>query len=116
MSGTLPDARWGERVVAAVVVQPAQAASDDDLLALVRERLARYGFTARVGQGGAIGAAWAQRTKSTTETTDYEFLHGVGVQEIRGIDKLRFGTAAGTDTTTPKDHGIVTWIGAAAAD
>ena len=38
----VPDARWGERVVAAVVVQPAQAASDDDLLALVRERLARY--------------------------------------------------------------------------
>jgi N4-gp56 family major capsid protein len=64
----------------------------------------------------AIGLAWAQRTKSTTDVDDYEFLHGVGVQEIRGIEKLRFGTAAGADTTTPKDHGIVTGFFAAAAD
>lgn len=64
----------------------------------------------------AIGLAWAQRTKSTTDVDDYEFLHGVGVQEIRGIAKLRFGTAAGTDTTTPKDHGIVTGFFAAASD
>jgi N4-gp56 family major capsid protein len=64
----------------------------------------------------AIGLAWAQRTKSTTETTDYEFLHGVGIQEIRGIEKLRFGTAAGADTTTPKDHGIVTGFISAPAD
>lgn len=64
----------------------------------------------------AIGLAWAQRTKSTTDVDDYEFLHGVGVQEIRGIEKLRFGTADGADTTTPKDHGIVTGIFAAAAD
>jgi len=64
----------------------------------------------------AIGLAWAQRTKSTTQNTDYEFLHGVGVQEIRAIEKLRFGTAAGADTTTPKDHGIVTGFFAAAAD
>lgn len=64
----------------------------------------------------AVGIAWAQRTKSTTDTDDYEFLHGVGVQEIRGIEKLRFGTAAGADTTTPKDHGIATAFVAAAAD
>src|SRR3990167_6157734 len=62
----------------------------------------------------AVGLAWAQRTKSTTDTDDYEFLHGVGVQEIRRIQKLRFGTAAAADTTTPKDHGIVTaFVGAA---
>ena len=62
----------------------------------------------------AVGLAWAQRTKSTTDVDDYEFLHGVGVQEIRRVQKLRFGTAAGTDTTTPKDHGIVTaFVGAA---
>ena len=60
--------------------------------------------------------AWAQRTKSTTDTDDYEFLHGVGVQEIRVIEKLRFGTVAGADLTTPKDHGIVTAFVAAAAD
>lgn len=64
----------------------------------------------------AVGLAWAQRTKSTTDTDDYGFLHGVGVQEIRGIEKLRFGTAAGADTTTPKDHGIATAFVAAAAD
>jgi N4-gp56 family major capsid protein len=63
----------------------------------------------------AVGIAWAQRTKSTTDTDDYGFLHGVGVQEIRGIEKLRFGTGV-TDTTTPKDHGIVTGFFAAAAD
>lgn len=64
----------------------------------------------------AVGIAWAQRTKSTTDTDDYEFLHGVGVQEIRGVEKLRFGSAAGADTTTPKDHGIVTAFVGAAAD
>jgi N4-gp56 family major capsid protein len=64
----------------------------------------------------AVGIAWAQRTKSTTDTDDYGFLHGVGVQEIRVINKLRFGTAAGADQTTPKDHGIVTGFFAAAAD
>jgi N4-gp56 family major capsid protein len=64
----------------------------------------------------AVGLAWAQRTKSTTDTDDYEFLHGAGVQEIRGIEKLRFGTVAGADTTTPKDHGIVTAFIAAPAD
>jgi hypothetical protein len=63
----------------------------------------------------AVGLAWAQRTKTTTDIDDYEFLHGVGVQEIRRVEKLRFGTAPG-DTTTPKDHGIVTGFFAAAAD
>ena len=61
----------------------------------------------------AVGLAWAQRTKSTTDTDDYEFLHGVGVQEIRRIQKLRFGSGA-TNTDNLKDHGIVTaFVGAA---
>jgi N4-gp56 family major capsid protein len=64
----------------------------------------------------AVGLAWSQRTKSTTDTDDYGFLHGVGVQEIRKVEKLRFGTDASSDTTTPKDHGIVTAFVAAAAD
>jgi N4-gp56 family major capsid protein len=64
----------------------------------------------------AVGIAWAQRTKTTTDTDDYGFLHGVGVQEIRRIEKLRFGTAAGADQTTPKDHGIATAFFAAVAD
>lgn len=64
----------------------------------------------------AVGLAWAQRPKSTTNVRDYGFLHGVGIQEIRRIEKLRFGTVSGADTTTPKDHGIVTGFMAAAAD
>jgi len=64
----------------------------------------------------AVGLAWAQRTKSTTDTDDYEFLHGVGIQEIRRIEKLRFGTVAGADTTTPKDHGIFTAFVSGPAD
>lgn len=64
----------------------------------------------------AVGLAWAQRTKSTTDIDDYEFLHGVGVQEIRRIEKLRFGTSTAADLTTPKDHGILTGFFAAAAD
>lgn len=63
----------------------------------------------------AIGMAWAQRTKSTLQNTDYDFLHGVGVQEIRGIEKLRFGTGA-TDLLVPKDNGIMTGFFAALAD
>lgn len=63
----------------------------------------------------AVGLAWSQRTKTTTDTDDYGFLHGVGVQEIRRVEKLRFGTGA-SDLTTPKDHGIVTGFFAAAAD
>ena len=64
----------------------------------------------------AIGYAIAQRTKSTTDVDDYEFVHGVGVQEIRRIEKLRFGTNASVDTTTPRDHGIVTAFVQASAD
>ena len=61
----------------------------------------------------AVGLAWAQRTKSTTDTDDYEFLHGVGVQEIRRVQKLRFGGGT-TDRDNLKDHGIVTaFVGAA---
>lgn len=55
----------------------------------------------------AVGLAWAQRTKSTTDTDDYEFLHGVGIQEIRRVQKLRFGGGT-TDRDNLKDHGIVT--------
>ena len=64
----------------------------------------------------AVGLAWAQRTKSTTDTDDYGFLHGAGVQEIRGIEKLRFGTDPSVDTTTPKDHGILTGFISAPSD
>lgn len=63
----------------------------------------------------ALGVGWAQRTKSTTNTRDYGFLHGVGVSEIRGIEKMTFGAGAG-DTDDLKDHGVVTGFFAAVAD
>lgn len=64
----------------------------------------------------AIGVAWSQRMKSTTNTRDYGFMHGVGIQEMRGIDKLRFGKDATTDTSTPVDAGVFTIFAASVAD
>ncbi len=64
----------------------------------------------------AVGLAWAQRTKSTTDTDDYGFLHGVGVQEMRRIEQLLHEQRLEDVTTTPKDHGMVTAFVAAAAD
>ena len=64
----------------------------------------------------ALGVAWAQRTKTTTNTRDYGYMHGVGIMEMRGIGKLRFGTDATTETSLPKDAGMVTVFTASVAD
>jgi hypothetical protein len=64
----------------------------------------------------AIGIAWAQRTKAITNERDYGFFSGVGVQEIRGVGKLRFGTDPTVDTTKPVDNGVFTIWSAAVAD
>lgn len=84
-------------------------------------------YLAGVGAGGiqvganflcgaqAIGVAWAQRTRSTTDVRDYGFRTGVGVQEIRGIEKLLFGKGAG-DTDDLVQHGVHTVYAAAVAD
>lgn len=63
----------------------------------------------------ALGAAWAQRSKSTTDDRDYGFRHGVGVQEIRGIAKLQFGTGV-LDTNSLVDAGVFTIFTAAVPD
>jgi N4-gp56 family major capsid protein len=63
----------------------------------------------------AIGLAWAQRTRTATQDTDYKFRHGVAIQEIRGVEKLRFGTGS-ADTDNPVDNGVVTLYTAAEAD
>lgn len=63
----------------------------------------------------AVGIGWAQRSRTATQETDYEFRHGVAVQEIRGVEKLRFGTGV-NDTDTPKDHGVMTLYTAGVAD
>jgi N4-gp56 family major capsid protein len=56
----------------------------------------------------AVGVGIAQRTRSVEdEPQDYGRIIGVGVEEIRGIQKLRFGTGA-NDTDTLKDFGVVT--------
>ncbi|MEO1908791.1 MAG: N4-gp56 family major capsid protein [Citromicrobium sp.] len=47
----------------------------------------------------AIGVAWAQRTKSTTDTRDYGFVKGVGIHEMLGVEKLVYND---------QDHGVFT--------
>lgn len=62
----------------------------------------------------AVGAAWAQRTRSVEDPPrDFGRILPIGVEEIRGVQKLRFGTDAAVDTTTPKDFGVFTgWFAA----
>ena len=64
----------------------------------------------------ALGIAWAQRMKSTTNIRDYGFFHGVGLSEMRGIAKLRWGVDPTVDTTKPVDAGVVTVYTSAVAD
>ena len=56
----------------------------------------------------AIGLGWAQRTRSTTNTRDYGYFHGVGIQEMRAFGKLEFGRDPTTDTSQLVDQGIFT--------
>lgn len=55
----------------------------------------------------ALGLAWAQRTKSRTNTEDYGFENGVAISEIRGIEKLVFNGV---------QHGVVTVYASGVAD
>jgi N4-gp56 family major capsid protein len=64
----------------------------------------------------AIGIAWAQRTKVITNSRDYGFFQGTGVEEIRGVQKLRFGTDPTVDTTKPVDNGSMVIFSSAPAD
>lgn len=59
----------------------------------------------------AIGVAWGQEPKSTTDTRDYGFYGGVGIEEARGVEKMIYG-ASGAEV----DHGMVTGHFAAVAD
>lgn len=63
----------------------------------------------------AVGYGVASRWASRTEDFDYGDKKGVAIREFGNFGKLRFGTDATVDTTTPKDHGIVTgWFPAVA--
>jgi N4-gp56 family major capsid protein len=64
----------------------------------------------------AIGAGWAQRSKTTTNVRDYGYFNGVGVQEIRAIGKLEFGRDPASDVGTLVDQGIFTMFTSAQAD
>lgn len=93
---------------------------------IIRE-IPEIGYLPGVGAGGiqvganflvgaqAVGVAWAQRTKSTTDVRDYGYRTGVGVQEIRGVEKLLFGKGA-DDTANLVQHGVHTVYAAAVAD
>jgi len=63
----------------------------------------------------ALGMAWAKRTETRTDNDDYDDKKGVAVREIRGIQKMTFGSGS-TDTADLKDNGIVTGYFAAAPD
>lgn len=63
----------------------------------------------------AVGVGYAMRSNTVEETFDYGDKKGVAVREIRGIDKLQFGSGAG-DTDDLKDHGVLTVWAAAVAD
>ncbi len=63
----------------------------------------------------AVGLAWAQRSKTAEDKFDYGDKYGVAVGEVRGIEKLRFGTGAG-DADDTKDAGVFTgWFAAVAS-
>lgn len=55
----------------------------------------------------ALGVAWGQEPKSTTDVRDYGFYRGVGIEEARGVEKMTFNDV---------DHGMLTGHFAAVAD
>ena len=63
----------------------------------------------------ALGYGLAQRWNTRTQQKDYETKNGVAIQQIYEVGKIQFGTAA-SDTTTPKDNGIVTGFFSAVGD
>lgn len=63
----------------------------------------------------AVGMAWGRRWKTVTEEFDYGDKHGVAVDGIFGIAKLRFGSGSG-DTDDYKDHGVATGYFTSASD
>ena len=55
----------------------------------------------------AIGVAWAQKTKGSTQVTDYGFKQGAAISEIRGVEKLTYNSV---------QHGVLTCYTAGVAD
>lgn len=63
----------------------------------------------------ALGKVWAMRPTTVDDEFDYKRKHGLAIKQWYEISKMRFGTGS-TDTSTKKDHGIVTAYVAAASD
>jgi len=63
----------------------------------------------------AVGVGYAMRSNTVEEVFDYGDKHGVAVREVRGIDKLRFGSGS-ADTDDLRDHGVLTVWTAAVGD
>jgi hypothetical protein len=55
----------------------------------------------------ALGYAVAQRSKLIEDKDDYDEVNGAGIKMLDQVAKLYFGSGA-ADTTTPKQHGVVT--------
>jgi hypothetical protein len=64
----------------------------------------------------ALAYAIAKPTYTITDERDYEDKKGVSVNIIDGVEKMRFGTSATTDTGNTKDNGLLTGFFAAVAD
>lgn len=62
----------------------------------------------------AVGIAWAKRTTPTVQTTDYHFRKGVGIMEMRGVEKLMFEDPGNVGSDV--QHGVVTVYTAGVAD
>jgi len=63
---------------------------------------------------GAFGIAWGQEPTPVSDMTDdYKFRPGVGIEELRGLAKLHFGTGA---AGASKQNGIVTVYVSGVAD
>jgi len=63
----------------------------------------------------SLGLVWAKRPKTRTKEFDYGDKYGVAIAEMRGLEKLRFGTGA-DDTDDPTDLGVCTGWFASVAD
>jgi hypothetical protein len=55
----------------------------------------------------ALGYAVAERSKKIEDTDDYGEVNGAGIKMLDQVAKLYFGSGA-SDTTAPKQHGVVT--------
>jgi N4-gp56 family major capsid protein len=64
----------------------------------------------------ALGVAYAQTTRTVVQERDYNFRYGVAVEEIRGIEKLRFGTGTASDGALSKQAGMLNLYVSGVAD